>query len=167
MLDSNIGAMTRSDPGDVDRVMDSIQALPPAVPSRDWLYKHMGEQVGAHRTGCKPMTGYQHTTACLGGTSRIAAAYAVLVPPRIEKLKPATCSSTLVCPCAQGFSVGLREWLGSSLIPDGKGQLKWAFNISGAAAMYESYRQMSYWDLVASPPPGVTLNIVRAAKSDR
>ena len=33
--------------------------------------------------------------------------------------------------------------------------------------LYESYQESSYYALIGDPPPGTTLNIVRAAKSDR
>ncbi len=41
------------------------------------------------------------------------------------------------------------------------------FNLAGAASMLVSYRASEYWDLLAAPPPGVTINVVRAARSDR
>lgn len=67
----------------------------------------------------------------------------------------------------KGYSQGLRLWMGSNLVPDGQGKLKWGFDIEGAIGMYESYKDNSYWDVLAKPPMGTTLNIVRAAKSDR
>jgi hypothetical protein len=38
---------------------------------------------------------------------------------------------------------------------------------AGAAAMFNSYRITHYWGLLEHPPQGVTINIVRAANSDR
>ncbi|DBA71709.1 TPA: hypothetical protein ACH3X2_001158 [Trebouxia sp. C0005] len=67
----------------------------------------------------------------------------------------------------QGYSLGLRLWMGSNLVPDGQGKLKWGFNIEGASDMYQSYRESSYWDLVQQPPKGTALHVVRAEKSDR
>ncbi|KAL3139070.1 hypothetical protein ABBQ32_005867 [Trebouxia sp. C0010 RCD-2024] len=67
----------------------------------------------------------------------------------------------------RGYSIGLRLWMGSNLIPDGHGKLKWGFNIQGADDMYESYRERECWDVVKAPPQGTVLNIVRAANSDR
>ena len=32
----------------------------------------------------------------------------------------------------RGYSIGLRLWMGSNLVPDGRGKLKWGFNIQGA-----------------------------------
>ena len=32
----------------------------------------------------------------------------------------------------RGYSIGLRLWMGSNLVPDGHGKLKWGFNIQGA-----------------------------------
>lgn len=68
---------------------------------------------------------------------------------------------------AAGLSLGLRQWLGSSLVPAPGGGLQWAFSVEGAAGMYRSYRTSSYWHLLARPPPGVTINVVRALRSDR
>lgn len=67
----------------------------------------------------------------------------------------------------KGYSSSLQLWMGSNLVPDGQGKLKWAFNIDGAIGMYDSYKENSYWGLLEQPPEGTTLNIVRAAKSDR
>lgn len=67
----------------------------------------------------------------------------------------------------KGYSTGLQLWMGSNLVPDGQGKLRWGFDIDGAIGMYESYKVNSYWDVLAKPPKGTTLNIVRAAKSDR
>ncbi len=33
----------------------------------------------------------------------------------------------------QGYSLGLSLWMGSNLVPDGQGKLKWGFNIEGAS----------------------------------
>lgn len=41
---------------------------------------------------------------------------------------------------AQGVSQAVAWWLGSALAPDDRGQLRWAFNIQGAGAMFHSYR---------------------------
>lgn len=67
----------------------------------------------------------------------------------------------------QGYSMGLRLWMGSNLVPDGQGKLKWGFNIDGASDMYASYKQNSYWDILSAPPEGTVLNVVRAEQSDR
>lgn len=62
---------------------------------------------------------------------------------------------------------GLQLWLGSSLVPAPGGGFGWAFNVEGAVGMYRSYRSSSYWDLLAAPPAGVSINVVRALRSDR
>ena len=67
----------------------------------------------------------------------------------------------------KGYSKGLQLWMGSNLVPDRHGKLRWGFDIDGAIGMYESYKVNSYWDVLAKPPKGTTLNIVRAAESDR
>jgi hypothetical protein len=72
----------------------------------------------------------------------------------------------------QGFSDGLVSWMASNLVPDistnaAKGQLTWAFDIDGATEMYDSYRATCSWDLLAAPPDGVTVNVLRAGNSDR
>ena len=68
---------------------------------------------------------------------------------------------------SKGFSEPLQLWLGSSLVNSKSGGLDWTFNIEGAAAMYEDYQAQEFWDVVAAPPAGVQLNIVRAENSDR
>jgi hypothetical protein len=70
---------------------------------------------------------------------------------------------------AQGFQENLVQWINSSLIPypDNTDEFKWAFDIEGAAAMYHSYCRTDYWDLLASPPMGATVNVLRGGKSDR
>lgn len=59
---------------------------------------------------------------------------------------------------------------GSNLVDipgDADGRLEWGFDITGAMAMYESYRETDYLPLLASPPAGITLNVLRAGASDR
>ncbi|KAK9917204.1 hypothetical protein WJX75_001833 [Coccomyxa subellipsoidea] len=66
----------------------------------------------------------------------------------------------------RGYSDAIQQWLGSNLTPT-SGGFKWAFDISGAAAMFNSYKHKDYWDLLQHPPAGVEVHIVRAANSDR
>lgn len=47
------------------------------------------------------------------------------------------------------------------------GQYHWAFHVKCAQELYESYQESEYWEVAREPPAGVTLNVVRAAKSDR
>eukprot|EP00892_Ulva_mutabilis_P005296 jgi/Ulvmu1/3138/UM015_0178.1 len=80
---------------------------------------------------------------------------------------------------AQGFSDALVQWMASNLVPDpgaqsadstgtkGRGPLVWAFDVYGAAELYASYRAVNSWDVVAAPPPKITLHVLRAARSDR
>lgn len=69
----------------------------------------------------------------------------------------------------QGFSEHLVQWMASNLVhcPSLDNQLIWTFDVLGAAEMYASYQSTKYWDLLAAPPEGVTLNILRAGASDR
>jgi hypothetical protein len=71
---------------------------------------------------------------------------------------------------AQGFSDALVQWMASNLVPakgSSQGELTWAFDTRGAADMYESYRRECYWDVIAAPPAGVVLHVLRAGASDR
>jgi hypothetical protein len=70
---------------------------------------------------------------------------------------------------AQGFSETLVQWMATNLVPSPQNpaEFKWAFDIKGAAAMYHSYCKTQYWDLLASPPRGVTVNVLRAGNSER
>ncbi|KAF6265055.1 alpha/beta-hydrolase, partial [Scenedesmus sp. NREL 46B-D3] len=69
----------------------------------------------------------------------------------------------------QGISLPIAQWLGTSLGNGANGdqQLDWAFDIQGAAALYHSYRLSSCWEVVARPPPGVAIHVVRGERSDR
>ena len=70
-----------------------------------------------------------------------------------------------------GFSEPLAQWMASNLVPAAapasKDSLTWTFNVAGAAAMYASYRTTKYWHVLAAPPDGVAVNVLRAAASDR
>lgn len=48
-----------------------------------------------------------------------------------------------------------------------RGGLRWTFDLAGAQQMYNSYKELQYWDDMGSVPPGVTVNVVRAENSDR
>lgn len=70
---------------------------------------------------------------------------------------------------AQGFTEGLVQWIGSNLAPDphNRGCYTWAFDADGAADMYRHYCNTDSWDVLAAPPQGATVNVLRAALSDR
>ena len=69
----------------------------------------------------------------------------------------------------RGYTSGLQHWLGSNLLPlkNGAKGYRWAFDITGAAALFYSYQRNDLWNVVSRPPKGVELHIVRAANSDR
>ncbi|GMH43434.1 hypothetical protein BSKO_11356 [Bryopsis sp. KO-2023] len=67
----------------------------------------------------------------------------------------------------QGFSLGLAQWLGSNLHGKADHPLRWMFNVAGASDMYESYKMTDCYSILKAPPPGTTINVVRAGKSDR
>ncbi|WIA38161.1 hypothetical protein OEZ86_001515 [Tetradesmus obliquus] len=85
----------------------------------------------------------------------------------------------------KGIPLPVAQWLGTSLVPGGRWgssssssssgngngssdqQLDWVFDITGAAALYNSYRLSSYWDVLTQPPPGVVVHLVRGELSDR
>lgn len=45
-------------------------------------------------------------------------------------------------------------------------QLVWSFDLDGIAAMYDSYEQKAHWDLLESPPQGLSVDFVRAEHSN-
>lgn len=45
-------------------------------------------------------------------------------------------------------------------------KLVWSFDLDGIAAMYESYEQKAHWDLLESPPQGLSVDFVRAEHSN-
>ncbi|PKU64097.1 protein ABHD11 [Dendrobium catenatum] len=65
-----------------------------------------------------------------------------------------------------GFSKSLSEWIGSNLKKSGDG-LTWTFDLQAAIAMFDSYRETSYWHLLEKPPSGMEIVMVRAENSDR
>lgn len=67
----------------------------------------------------------------------------------------------------QGFSPALQQWLGGNLRQEGQGRYVWTFNLEGAESMFQDYMKEDYTPLLQRPPPGVTLNILRALRSDR
>lgn len=67
-----------------------------------------------------------------------------------------------------GFAEGLRLWLGSNMVSDKRrGGLRWTFDLHGAQQMYASFKHECYWEDLAAPPVDVTVNVLRAADSDR
>ena len=56
--------------------------------------------------------------------------------------------------------------MGSNLVTR-QGKFWWSFDVKCAQQLYQSYQTSDYWDLLNSPPAGVTINLVRAAESDR
>ena len=51
----------------------------------------------------------------------------------------------------RGYSMGLRLWMGSNLVPDGQGKLKWGFNIEGASGeLADVFRKQWYVQLQVS-----------------
>lgn len=85
----------------------------------------------------------------------------------------------------QGFSEALVLWMASNLVPATRGTtaaarqppqpgknaaaqpLVWAFDVKGAADLYEDYKRLDRWDLLCAPPAHTTMNILRAERSDR
>lgn len=67
----------------------------------------------------------------------------------------------------KGMSVGLQQWLGSSLREERPGELVWTFNVHGAQRMFDDYLRLDYSSLLRAPPAGVNLHILRAMRSGR
>eukprot|EP00892_Ulva_mutabilis_P012229 jgi/Ulvmu1/9379/UM051_0006.1 len=67
---------------------------------------------------------------------------------------------------AEGFSDPIARWAATNLRPSGdNGSLAWSFDLEGIAAMYESYENKSHWQLLESPPQGLSVHFVRAEHS--
>lgn len=70
---------------------------------------------------------------------------------------------------AQGFSEAVSRWVATNLRPvDGRysHKLVWTFDLAGIAEMYDSYEETQLWDLLRSPPRGLTVDFVRAEHSN-
>ncbi|PSC76793.1 alpha beta hydrolase domain-containing 11 [Micractinium conductrix] len=67
----------------------------------------------------------------------------------------------------RGFSPALQQWLGGNLTQESAGRYVWAFNVAGAQALFADYCKQDYAALLRAPPRGLTLNILRALRSDR
>ncbi|CAL0309975.1 unnamed protein product [Lupinus luteus] len=65
-----------------------------------------------------------------------------------------------------GYSKALSDWIGTNLKKDGDHET-WVFDLQAAKAMFDSYGEKSYWNLLENPPKGMEIVIVRAEKSDR
>ena len=84
---------------------------------------------------------------------------------------------------SRGFSVPVARWMTTSLraVDDGGGAsngsgsasasasgggLTWAFDLDGVADLYASYEATSLWDLLRAPPQGLSVDFVRATRSN-
>lgn len=101
-------------------------------------------------------------TSDLGDVALVMESIGHLTGPMPSRQSMMTCLEGL------GFDEDLRLWLGSNMVLDHRrGGLRWTFDLEGAQQMYASFKHESYWSDLASPPPNVTINILRAAGSDR
>lgn len=67
---------------------------------------------------------------------------------------------------AQGYSEGLARWMTTNLRagPDG---YTWRFDLDAAAEMIADYFVQDLWPVIEYPGPGLRIDVVRAARSDR
>lgn len=70
-----------------------------------------------------------------------------------------------------GYSRGLSEWMASNLKrvdpSSSNEEMTWLFNVDGATEMYESYKNFDYFSFLEDPPKGMSIDFVRAERSDR
>ena len=59
-----------------------------------------------------------------------------------------------------------QQWLATNLKMQGKNEYVWSFNVTGAEAMFDSYRNSEYWDVLGDPP-GTDIHFVKAMKGGR
>lgn len=72
---------------------------------------------------------------------------------------------------AQGFSLGVAQWMTTNLRSEGKKvgsqeeNFSWIFDLNGISDMYQSYEETNQWPLLETLPPGVSLSFLRAERS--
>lgn len=64
-----------------------------------------------------------------------------------------------------GVSTGVAQWMAMNL-EDVGGRFRWRIDLDGVEAMLRDFFRSDYWEIVDSPPAGVTLHFVKGETSD-
>lgn len=67
---------------------------------------------------------------------------------------------------AQGVHAAVAQWMATNLRPV-EGGYAWHFDLDALDAMLRDYWEVDGWPVLESPPRGLVIDIVRAARSDR
>jgi hypothetical protein len=66
-----------------------------------------------------------------------------------------------------GFSMPVARWVLTNLRPNAGGVgLRWTFDLDSIAEMYDSYEETCMWSLLQQPPQGLSVDFVRAERSN-
>jgi len=67
----------------------------------------------------------------------------------------------------RGFPKSLAIWMTTNVRALDSGGFRWRFNLHALPELYESYKTLSMWDVLQSPPEGCTIDYVRGELSSR
>jgi len=65
----------------------------------------------------------------------------------------------------EGFARHVAQWMATNLVP-ADGELVWRFDLGGLESLLGDFFRRDLWDVVASPPRGTEIHLVRATESD-
>jgi pimeloyl-ACP methyl ester carboxylesterase len=68
---------------------------------------------------------------------------------------------------AAGVAASTAQWLSLALRSDEHGGWVWRYHVPGLQALLRDYFDHAFWDLLAAPPAGVTIDLVRALREPR
>ncbi|MFG0316072.1 MAG: alpha/beta fold hydrolase [Planctomycetota bacterium JB042] len=66
-----------------------------------------------------------------------------------------------------GVAKGIAQWLATNLVPRDEGGYEWVFDADRLAEMLADYWRVDGWPFLSAPPSGLTVDVVRAGRSDR
>jgi esterase len=65
----------------------------------------------------------------------------------------------------QGMPLGVGQWMATNL-EQSDGLYRWRFDLESIEALLTDFFKVDLWDVIESPPPNATLNIVKARESN-
>lgn len=68
---------------------------------------------------------------------------------------------------AQGVLPSVASWMATNLKPDPRGGYSWHFDLDALDAMLRDYWEVDAWPLLENPPSHLSIDVVRAERSDR